>query len=156
MSTPPLAVPQRQLLGANGQPVQTRPPEKVTAVKFIRNLARQQGDIHTPQGQALHRVAAHMIRLQEELERCSRLHDLRGEHTPEILDAAAKGIYGIAQEQMHRTTGKRPDDWEVVTRDRPEEAQMYHHMAIAALGGPIFPPLASPEEMEEARRGQEG
>lgn len=146
----PLAVPARVLLDASGRPLsRPRPPEKMTAVKFIRKLAEEAGGINTPQGQAIHRLAMHFIRLQEELVRCAQLKDLSGDHTAGRIDAAAEGVYAVASERLERATQGQvvPDAWAVVCRDRPEEADSYRHMAIAALGGPVYPPVASDQDL---------
>lgn len=140
------------LVGLNGQPLAPpRPPEKITAVKFIRKLADDMGGIHTPRGQAIHRLAGHFIKLQEELARCGQLKDLTGDHTPERIDAAAAGIYEVARHQMARASGGQqvPDEWPVICRDSPQEAEMYRVMALAALGGPVFIPVASAEDIAE-------
>lgn len=148
MST--IATPRRTLLDASGRPVSpARPPEKMTAVKFIRKMAEDAGGVNTAHGQALHRLAMHFITLQEELARVGRLHDLSGDHSPERIDAAAKGIYMVAADQVSRQSGGQmtPEPWERVVQDRPAEADAYRAMATAALGGPVFPPAASPEDI---------
>jgi hypothetical protein len=157
VSAPPLAIPNRVLLDAQGRPIaakpvaEPKPPERVTAVKFLRKLAEDAGGIRTPHGQAIHRAAGHMVKLHEELHRCAQLKDLSGEHTPERLDAAASGIYEIARQALiEKSGGERvPDAWDVVVRERPEEARMYIGMAIAALGGPVYTPPCTAEEAAE-------
>lgn len=144
-----IATPRRALLDVNGRPIQVRPPEKISAVKFIRKLAEEAGGITRPQGAALHRLAGHMIRLQEELERVSHLHDLQGDHTPERIEASARGIYAVASEQVTRSSEGRivPQPWDAVVAERPAEAEVYRTMALAALGGPVFPPVGDAEDM---------
>jgi len=143
------------LVGLNGQPLipprPARPPEKITAVKFIRKLGDDLGGIHSARGSAVHRLAGHFIALQEELARVGQLKDLSGDHTPERIDAAAAGIYAVARHEMAKASGgeRIPDDWPVVVRERPEEAEMYRVMALAALGGPVFIPVASAEDLAE-------
>jgi hypothetical protein len=145
-------VPGPRLVDSRGQAlVPDKPPERVTAVKFLRTLAEQAGGLRTPQGQAIHRAAGHMVMLHEELRRVSVLKDTTGEHSREVLLAAAEGIYNVAREKMITTSEGRmvPDAWEMVLRDRPEEAEQYVHMAVAALGGPVFIPPCTDEEAAE-------
>lgn len=140
------------LVDAQGRAlVSEKPPERVTAVKFLRNLADQAGGVRTPQGQAIHRAAGHMVMLYEELKRCGALKELSGEHTQERLRAAAEGIYNVARQKIIETTGgaRVPDAWELVLQHRPEEAEGYIGMAIAALGGPVFIPPCTEEEAAE-------
>lgn len=139
------------LVDASGRAISSRPPEKVTAVKFLRTMAEQAGGVHTPQGQAIHRAAGHMVMLHEELRRCSQLKDLSGEHTRARLEAAAEGIYNVARVKMiEASDGQRiPDAWGIMLEHRPDEAEGYVHMAIAALGGPVFIPPCTDEEAAE-------
>lgn len=153
MTDRPLATPVRQLLDAQGRVIATskpaRPPEKMSAVKFIRKLAEEAGGIQTAHGQALHRLAGHFISLQEELERVAALKDLTGEHSPERIEASAQGIYNVAKEATERGSNGRivPDPWPVVSaREDQSEANVYRTMAVAALGGPCFFPVGTPEE----------
>lgn len=147
----PLAVPAKPvLLGLNGQPMvspaQAAPPPRLTAMGFLRKTAEDAGGIKTAAGQAFHRVAGHMVKMSEEVERLQALLDLDDEAR---TNAAAKGIYAVASDQVARASGGEniPDDWEIVVRERPGEAQMYIFMAQAALGACTVPPLATDEEI---------
>jgi hypothetical protein len=139
------------LVDASGRALSSRPPERVTAVKFLRTLAEQSGGIRTPQGQAIHRAAGHMVMLHEELRRLGQLKDLSGEHTREKLEAAAEGIYNVMREKMIRASDGKvvPDAWGMCLQHRSEEAEGYIHMALAALGGPVFIPPCTDEEAAE-------
>lgn len=147
-------IPGPRLVDSSGRALSssmTREPEKVTAVKFLRSLAEQAGGIRTPQGQAIHRAAGHMVMLHEELRRVALLKDTSGEHSREKLEAAAEGIYNVMREKMIRSTDGKivPDAWSACLAHRPEEAENYIHMAIAALGGPVYIPPCTEEEAAE-------
>lgn len=144
------------LVDARGDPLvspKQRPLEQLTAVKFLRTMAEEAGGLKSPRGQALHRAAGHFITLHEELRRTALLKDLSGEHSRERLAAAAEGIYNVARQKMIEATGgeRVPDAWEVMLRDRPGEAEGYIHMAIAALGGPVYVPPCTEEETAECK-----
>jgi hypothetical protein len=147
-------IPGPRLVDSSGRALVSTPnkePERVTAVKFLRTLADQAGGIRTPQGQAIHRAAGHMVKLYEELKRCSVLKDLSGEHSREKLEAAAEGIYNVMRMKMIESSGGKvvPDEWIHCITNRPEEAENYIHMATAALGGPVFIPPCTEEEAAE-------
>jgi hypothetical protein len=147
-------IPGPKLVDSSGRALSSnmqKEPERVTAVKFLRTPRRAGGRHRDTQGQAIHRAAGHMVMLYEELKRCSMLKETSGEHTRERLEAAAEGIYNVMREKMITAVAGRivPDAWGVTLAHRPEEAEGYVHMAIAALGGPVFIPPCTDEEAAE-------
>ena len=102
-------------------------PERITTVKFLRKQAKDAGDLGTVKGRALHKAAAHFIRLGEELRRCEKARD--GD-----IDATAEGIRLVAEEEL---VAMRPD-YQVVPWERldDEQKKRWVRMARVAHGMP--------------------
>lgn len=100
-------------------------PERITTVKFLRRQARDAGDLSTVRGRALHKAAAHFIRLGEELRRCEKARD--GD-----IEATAQGIRAVAEEELLASQpGRQVVPWERLEEDT---RQRWLRMARVAHG----------------------
>ena len=107
--------------------------ERITTVKFLRKQAKDAGDLKTPRGQALHKAAGHLVRLQEELD---RLAALAAAATPEsTVEFGAQGIHRVFETEMAATRPGYPGQaWESLNEEAREQ---FRQMCRGALGWPI-------------------
>ena len=123
---------------------------KITSVGFLRQLAESFGGIRTVRGQGLHRAAANMIKMHEELERISAvsarllIKSADGMSWEEIVELSAQGIYKVAREETLRTNPiLQPPEWLHLPAEHRER---FRKMAMASLGQTTHEPPATEEE----------
>lgn len=94
-------------------------------LKFIRTQAEQMGGVRTPRGQAMHRAAAHVQRLEELVDRL-----VRGPGS-ESLEQTARVLHGLARDRVVAQGGPSPPLWGQMS---PDERVFWLTMARAARG----------------------
>lgn len=105
---------------------------QISTVKFLRNLAESFGGLKTVRGRGLHRATAHVIRMDEELQRQAALALMdNGDPT----DQSAQNIYHQACEEMRQKGQPVPPPW----AQAPEETRdMFRRYWKAAVGAPVY------------------
>lgn len=121
-----------------------KPQRPVSSVRFLRQLAGTFGGLDTIRGRGLHKAAAHMMKLGEELQRCEQMvADREIDHT-----LAAAGIYAVAREEtiVQSQGAQEPPEWSFIAFT--PEADRWIRMARAAHGAPVYEEPAHGHEMD--------
>lgn len=121
--------------------------ERITSVGFLRSVAQASGGLRTPRGQGLHRAAAQMIKMHEQLTIANHTIAHRFDGSETMLVESARRIYDIAREETIRASGgtQDPPTWEGLPDD--DSRARFVRMAMAAHGMAVYEVPATDEEI---------
>lgn len=122
---------------------------QISTVKFLRHCAETSGGLKTARGQAFHRAAGHVVRIDEELQRI-RARELEIAGGDDVITRTATNIYAMVRQDARDQGFAEPPTWDALP---PEQHARFIRYAEAALGAPAYERPVDVEEMDTSAQG---